>query len=87
MTSRPPSALSIFAFLLRRTTANLARRRLKRLREPRYLIGVLIGGTYFYLMFFRSMMRNPPGRGSVLPEAPAAEAATLWRIASEPLWK
>ena len=33
------STASTFAFLLRRTLAGAARRRLARLREPRYLLG------------------------------------------------
>jgi ABC-2 type transport system permease protein len=73
--SRPPSALGIFAFLLRRTTANMVRRRLKRLREPRYVIGVVIGAVYVYLTALRPLMRGRSGRTSSLPDVLSPEVA------------
>ena len=32
---------------------NAVRQRLRRLREPRYLIGLIVGAAYFYFFFFR----------------------------------
>ena len=76
---RPPSALAIFGFLLSRTTANLILRRLKRIREPRYVIGVLIGAAYFYAAVFRPMTRGA-GRHAGIPTAPSEEAAALFLL-------
>ena len=67
MTNRPPSAFGIFTFLMRRTTAYMLQRRLKRLREPRYVIGVIMGAAYFYFAFFRSAMRGSSGRSYTVP--------------------
>ncbi len=35
---------------------NLVVTRLRRLRQPKYLVGALVGAAYFYLMFFRRAM-------------------------------
>jgi len=44
---------SIFLYLTLRTLRNRVVRRLKRLREPRYALGLLAGLAYFYFMVFR----------------------------------
>jgi hypothetical protein len=75
MTNRPPSAFGIFIFLMRRTTANMVQRRLKRLREPRYVVGVIMGAAYFYFAFFRSAMRGSSARSYTVPAAVATEAS------------
>jgi ABC-2 type transport system permease protein len=46
---------------------NRIRVRVQRLREPRYLGGLVVGILYFYFMLFR------PRRGRPMPEAPGAE--------------
>ena len=50
-----------FLYVTRCSTTNRLRRRLQRLREPRYLIGLIVGAVYFYLMFFRRGARGPRG--------------------------
>jgi len=47
-------------FLTWRSTVNLARVRLRRLREPRYLLGMIAGLAYFYFLVWRP--RSPSGR-------------------------
>lgn len=51
---------------------NALRSRLMRLKQPRYLVGALVGVAYFYFVFFR---RVRPGRGAV-PQAAASLAAS-----------
>jgi hypothetical protein len=58
-------------YLSSRSTVNSLRRRLERLRQPRYLIGFLIGIGYFYWVFVgprsaRSAMISSPAIGSVV---------------------
>ena len=52
------STAGVFAFLIRRTFAGAARRRLARLREPRYLLGGIVGALYLYFWVGRAMLRN-----------------------------
>ncbi|MBK5255082.1 MAG: hypothetical protein JJE39_03535 [Vicinamibacteria bacterium] len=77
MTWRPPSTPRIFAFLIARTTANMTRRRLTRLREPRYLIGTIVGAAYFYFNFGRLLTRNPGSRTSLSSAGLSAEVTSL----------
>jgi Putative ABC exporter len=63
---------NIFAFLLWRTLLGAARRRLVRLREPRYLLGGIVGALYLYFWLARPLlhggMRHPsPTAGLRLP--------------------
>jgi Putative ABC exporter len=51
---------------------NAVRQRVLRLRQPRYLIGLLVGGAYLYVFFFR---RAP--MGDFHGRAPAAAPAAL----------
>src|SRR5690242_18764815 len=41
--------------------------RLKRLRQPKYLFGGIVGALYFYFYFFRYLFNLPGGRHSRLP--------------------
>ena len=52
-------------FLQWTSLANAVRTRLQRLRQPRYLVGTLVGAAYFYFFFFRHVAFRgapPPGR-------------------------
>ncbi len=74
------STASVFAFLLRRTLAGAARRRLARLREPRYLLGAIVGALYMYFWLGRAMLRNvtnPHVLGPRLQVSPEALALFL----------
>lgn len=74
------STASVFAFLLRRTIAGAARRRLARLREPRYLLGAIVGALYLYFWLGRALLRSAThdrGLGPRLPASPEALALFL----------
>lgn len=45
-------------YLFTRSVWNSLLVRVKRLRQPKYLIGALIGGAYFYLYFYRFLFRG-----------------------------
>ena len=49
---------SALRYLLARSLANGLLARLKRLRQPKYLLGAIIGGTYFYFYFYRFLFRG-----------------------------
>ena len=53
--------------------ANRARSRLRRLKQPKYLAGAIVGGAYFYFYFFRFMFgsRQSPAAALPLPLDPA----------------
>lgn len=50
---------SIFLYLTLRTVRNRVVRRMKRLREPRYALGLLAGLAYFYFLVFRQTRPRP----------------------------
>src|SRR6476660_1583197 len=43
--------------------------RIKRLRQPKYLFGAIVGGTYFYFYFFRYFFGFRGGRGGFVSTA------------------
>lgn len=49
------ATLSALWYVQSRSLVNLVRVRLKRLRQPRYLIGAVIGVGYLWMVFFRRM--------------------------------
>ena len=51
-------------YLQRVSLGNAVRQRLLRLRQPRYLLGAIVGAAYFYFFFFRHLAYRgaaPPG--------------------------
>ena len=50
-------------YLTGRSLVNATRRRVARLRQPKYLIGLVVGALYFYWFFFRP--RRGGGLGAV----------------------
>ena len=50
-------------YLARRSLANGLRRRLARLRQPKYLVGFAVGLGYYYLMFLRPRFQSAGGGG------------------------
>jgi hypothetical protein len=45
--------------------------RIKRLKQPKYLVGGIVGGLYFYWYFFRTFFGTPTrGRGVILVASP-----------------
>lgn len=53
-------------YLSRRSLANATRRRLARLRQPKYLIGFVAGLLYFYWLIVRPGGQRPAG-GAIIP--------------------
>ncbi len=74
------STAGVFAFLLWRTLVGAARRRLARLREPRYLLGGIVGALYLYSWLIRPAMRGGGryrGAGPALALPPEAVSLIL----------
>src|SRR5215468_968801 len=56
------------------TAKNRMQRRLRRLREPRYLIGAIVGGLYlFFALYGRTRPRRPPPDVGASPGARRAQ--------------
>ncbi len=61
-----------FAYLVACSFRNRVRSQLKRLRQPRYLAGLVVGVLYLYLIFFRpSSRRATPDLGAGFMQFPA----------------
>lgn len=59
------SPLALFAFLLRRSLVNRVKVRLRRLREPRYAIGLILGLAYMGMVVVRPILtKRAPLRGA-----------------------
>ncbi len=50
------AVLATFAWLQATSLVNIVRARLRRLRQPKYLFGALVGGAYLYFFLFRGAM-------------------------------
>lgn len=48
--------IAAFVYLLSRSFVNRARARLKRLKQPKYLVGAIFGFLYLYLYFFQFLI-------------------------------
>jgi len=77
-----------FLYLTACSLKNRVVRRFRRLREPRYLAGLVVGLVYLYFFVFRNQMRSGrrPGAGfaaiaSFAPDIVAAGALALWGLA------
>jgi len=86
----PSSPLSLALFAAGRMLRNASRRKLGRLREPRYMVGFLLGAAYFTMIFLRPGSRTgraamssrlqaglPPDAGDLLLLAGAAALAVV----------
>src|SRR5262249_24069013 len=79
----PSSMLSALLYLRLTSFANWVRARVRRLRQPKYLIGAIVGFAYFYLVFFRNF-RGTPGRG--VRRAAAAQALQAAKVTLPADW-
>lgn len=70
MSAGAASPFSVFAFLASRTFVNAARIRFRRLKEPRYLVGLLFGILYFGMTFGRSAFRQGRVGSQGIPKLP-----------------
>jgi hypothetical protein len=61
--------IGAFIFLLSRSFVNRTKARLKRLRQPKYLIGALFGLFCFYAYFFRFLFRRGQPGGKAIEDA------------------
>lgn len=65
MAQRHGGVFGAFAYLQATSLYNNVRQRLLRLRQPKYLIGALVGGAYLYFFLFHRAFRThgnaPPG--------------------------
>lgn len=70
--------IGAFCYLQFTTFRNRLAERLKRLRQPKYLIGAVVGAAYLYLVFFRRMLSGAPeGNHGANPLLPAGLAPHL----------
>src|SRR5208283_2540525 len=53
---------SALLYLQYHTFRNRLVSRFKRLKQPKYLVGAIVGGLYFYFYFFRYLFRGFGGR-------------------------
>src|SRR6185312_2127554 len=67
----PPMIGALF-YLRLTSLRNLISSRLRRLKQPKYLVGAIVGAAYFYLMFFRRMSAGRPSvHSGVASQVPA----------------
>jgi ABC-2 type transport system permease protein len=57
--------IAALLYLQYHTVRNRLVSRFKRLKQPKYLIGAIVGGLYFYFYFFRYLFRGVGGRPGV----------------------
>ena len=71
------SVLSASLYIVVCSARNRLRVRLRRLREPRYLIGAIVGAAYIYFSFFARLRSSRGAAGRARPALPAAFDALL----------
>jgi ABC-2 type transport system permease protein len=83
--------VSAFGYLLLRTARNWIRVQLGRLRRVRYLLVLLAGAFYFWLIFFRHVQQAGTDAGSMRPEMVAFASlfvalpiAFWWLVKADP---
>src|SRR5436309_10804714 len=67
--------LSALLYLQYHTLKNRSVMRLKRLKQPKYLLGGIVGGLYFYFYFFRYFFGVPGKRAGLASAAAPADLA------------
>ena len=67
-------------YIIACTARNHLRVRLRRLREPRYLIGSIVGVAYLYFAVFARMGRRPGGAGRTGPARALAGFGSRWQV-------
>jgi hypothetical protein len=80
--------IGTFLYLTGCSLKNRVLRRFRRLREPRYLVGLVVGLVYLYFFVFRNQLRagrhagsNFAAIASLAPDIVAAGALALWGLA------
>lgn len=59
------AAIRAYLYLQATSLRNAVRQRLRRLRQPKYFFGALVGIGYFWLVFFRPRRHGGPGAGEI----------------------
>jgi ABC-2 type transport system permease protein len=59
--------------------------RLRRLKQPKYLVGAVVGISYIYFFFIRNLSRNRIPRAEAAPDVPAEALAIVPEIAAAAL--
>jgi hypothetical protein len=57
--------ISALLYLQYHSVKNRTVMRVKRLKQPKYLVGGIVGGLYFYWYFFRTLLGTPGGKQAV----------------------
>ena len=71
MSGTSTSSVGTFAFIALRSLRNAARLRIRRLKEPRYLIGLVVGLAYFGFLFSPSRGRRRAAKAALTAFPPA----------------
>ena len=53
--------IGALTFLVFQSWKNRLTMRIRRLRQPKYLVGAIVGGLYVYFYFFRLLFRHSGG--------------------------
>lgn len=77
--------VSALLYLRAASFANWLRTRVRRLRQPKYLIGAVVGCAYFYFFFFRPLGSVAAQRPHPLPPLEGMDAAALMPVDWLPL--
>jgi hypothetical protein len=74
----------IGALLYLRVTSfrNAVASRFKRLKQPKYLVGAVVGVAYFYLVLFRRFTTPPPSNGPLAQPFPAEQLPNVAAVAA-----
>ena len=69
--------LGALVYLKFHSFINLVASRLRRLRQPKYLFGALVGAAYFYFVFVHGLGRHRPaaGGGGIAGPSPLGDLA------------
>ena len=72
--------ISALWFLQSRSVVNSLRARVRRLKQPKYLIGAVIGVGYLWMIGFRHLFTSWGGRSGDVGEAMPAETRLLFEV-------
>jgi len=78
--------LGALVYLRLMSIRNWAVSRVRRLRQPKYLIGAIVGCAYFYYFFFRPMSGAAGPRAAGAPSVQAAEGRSRGHPPPPPQW-
>lgn len=77
-----PSMVAAFGYLQFNSLVNNLKQRVRRLRQPKYLFGFIVGAAYLYFFMVRRLFHASAAPGGILSNLPAGMAAQLAAIAA-----